>query len=181
MERRFRVRLDELLQDAEVPPTLLRGLIPRLESFLQPFVASLQREEQRGNAQHYVQGLLSNLDDKNAEAIAYLHDQERQPLHVVPVEVRDERDAVEGAVLRLGQAVEAEAGAEVEDDRAMARLLEHHARGVAAVALVLSTRTRGRTPDAEKGDVQRDAPSLTCDGQKSFITIGAERRRDEAV
>ena len=38
MERRFRVRLDELLDDAEVPPGLLRGVLPRLEAFLQPFV-----------------------------------------------------------------------------------------------------------------------------------------------
>src|SRR5947208_16418368 len=80
MERRFRVRLDELLDDAEVPPGLLRGVLPRLESFLEPFVASLSRAEQRSNAHHYVQGLLSDLDDKNAEAIAYLHDQERQAL-----------------------------------------------------------------------------------------------------
>src|SRR5947208_3050798 len=80
MERRFRVRLDELLDDAEVPPGLLRGVLPRLESFLEPFVALLSRAEQRHNAQHYIQGLLSDLDDKNAEAIAYLHDQERQAL-----------------------------------------------------------------------------------------------------
>jgi len=80
MERRFQARLDELLNDAEVSPGLLRGLTPRLERFLQPFVDSLQRGEQRGNAGYYVQGLISNLGDKTAEAIAYLHDQERQPL-----------------------------------------------------------------------------------------------------
>src|SRR6185437_652176 len=80
MERRFRVRLQELLDDAEVPPGLLRGLVPRLENFLRPFVATLQRDEQRRNAHCYLQGLLSNLGDKNVEAIAYLHDQERQAL-----------------------------------------------------------------------------------------------------
>jgi SRSO17 transposase len=80
MERRFRVRLDELLEDAQVPPGLLRGVLPRLEVFLEPFVASLTRQEQRRNAGHYVQGLLSDLGGKNAEAIAYLHDQERQAL-----------------------------------------------------------------------------------------------------
>ena len=36
MERRFRVRLAELLDDAHVPPTLLRGVLPRLQTFLQP-------------------------------------------------------------------------------------------------------------------------------------------------
>ena len=35
MERRFRVRLDELLIDAEVCSGLLRGVMPRLEEFLQ--------------------------------------------------------------------------------------------------------------------------------------------------
>src|SRR5207244_1909682 len=72
--------LDELLEDAEVPPGLLQGVLPRLETFLEPFVASLTRQEQRCNAHHYVQSLLSDLGEKNAEAIAYLHDQERQGL-----------------------------------------------------------------------------------------------------
>jgi SRSO17 transposase len=80
MEQRFRVRLVELRQDAEVGPGLLRGLVPRLDTFLEPFVASLQRSEQRANARTYVHGLLSDLHEKNAEAIAYLHDQERQAL-----------------------------------------------------------------------------------------------------
>jgi SRSO17 transposase len=80
MERRFRVRLDEMLRDAEVPPELLRGLAPRLEAFLRPFVGTLRRDEQRRNALCYVRGLLSDLPGKNAEAISYLHDQERQAL-----------------------------------------------------------------------------------------------------
>jgi SRSO17 transposase len=80
MEQRFRIRLTEMRQDAEVRPGLLRGLLPRLEAFLEPFVAPLQRSEQRRNARTYVHGLLSDLGEKNAEAIAYLHDQERQAL-----------------------------------------------------------------------------------------------------
>lgn len=74
MERRFRARLDEMLDDAEVRPGLLRGLLPRLEEFLRPFAGVLRSAEQRTNARHYVQGLLSQLGRKNAEAIAYLHD-----------------------------------------------------------------------------------------------------------
>src|SRR5215210_3772210 len=61
MERRYQARLDELLGDAEVRPGLLRGLLPRLETFLEPFVESLCCAEQRTNAQHYVSGLLSDL------------------------------------------------------------------------------------------------------------------------
>lgn len=80
MERRYRVRLDELLNDAEVRPSLLRGVLPRLDAFLQPFVAALSTPEQHTNARHYVEGLLSDLDSKDAESIAYLHDRERQGL-----------------------------------------------------------------------------------------------------
>jgi len=80
MERRFRVRLDELRTDAEVAPSLLRGVLPRLESFLQPFIGSLNSTEQRTNAKHDVAGLVSDLDSKDAESIAYLHDRERQGL-----------------------------------------------------------------------------------------------------
>ena len=78
MERRYQARLDELLDDAEVRPGLLRGLLPRLETFLEPFVRSLCCCEQRTNAQHYVSGLLSDLKSKDAESIAYLFDRERQ-------------------------------------------------------------------------------------------------------
>src|SRR5205823_1592629 len=80
MDQRFRVRLEQARHDAEVPPGLLHGLLPRLDTFLEPFVASLQSPQQRGHARDYVHGLLSDLGDKNAEAIAYLHDQERQGL-----------------------------------------------------------------------------------------------------
>jgi SRSO17 transposase len=80
MERRFRVRLAELLHDAEVPPGLVRGVLPRLEAFLQPFGDALHSAEQRTNARHYVQGLLSDLKRKDVESIAYLHDRDRQGL-----------------------------------------------------------------------------------------------------
>jgi hypothetical protein len=80
MERRFRVRLAELLDDAHVPPTLLRGVLPRLQTFLQPFLTALQTPQQQTNAHHYVQGLLSELGSKDVESIAYLHDRQRQGL-----------------------------------------------------------------------------------------------------
>jgi SRSO17 transposase len=80
MERRFQHRLDELRTDAVVPPGLLRDVLPRLQAFLQPFVAHLHSPERQTNARHYVQGLLSDLDGKDVESIAYLHDRERQGL-----------------------------------------------------------------------------------------------------
>ena len=80
MERRFQTRLNELLGDAELRPSLLKGVLPRLADFLKPFGASLLSAEQRTNAQHYVEGLLSDLKSKDAESIAYLHDRDRQGL-----------------------------------------------------------------------------------------------------
>jgi hypothetical protein len=78
MERRYQARLDDFLDDAEVRPGLLRGMLVRLETFLEPFVGSLGCCEQRTNAHHYVSGLLSDLKSKDAESIAYLHDRQRQ-------------------------------------------------------------------------------------------------------
>src|SRR4051812_34482841 len=80
MEPRYRERLDELIQDAEVPLGLLRDSLPRLVTFLEPFVVDLGSPEQKTNARQYVQGLLSDLPSKDAESISYLHDRERQGL-----------------------------------------------------------------------------------------------------
>jgi SRSO17 transposase len=80
MDRRFAARRERLLADAEVDPQILRGVLPRLEAFLDPFVVLLQRSEQGEHARSYVAGLLSELDYKNVESIAYLHDQAREPL-----------------------------------------------------------------------------------------------------
>jgi SRSO17 transposase len=55
-------------------------VLARLERFLDPFVELLQRSEQGGHARTYAAGLLSDLKYKNVESIAYLHDQEREPL-----------------------------------------------------------------------------------------------------
>jgi SRSO17 transposase len=80
MDRHFAARREQLLAGAEVDPRIPHGVLPRLERFLDPFVASLQRSEQGQHARTYVAGLLSQLEYKNVESIAYLHDQEREPL-----------------------------------------------------------------------------------------------------
>jgi len=77
MERRFKVRMEELLADCEVPVGMFQGMLPRLGKFVEPFLENLFRSEGREHAQTYVAGLLSNLKRKNSEAIAYRHDEER--------------------------------------------------------------------------------------------------------
>lgn len=80
MERRYRVRLQELLDDAVAEPGQFQGMLARLERFVEPFAALLVRSKQRTLAQQYVAGLASQVKRKNVESIAYCHDQDRQML-----------------------------------------------------------------------------------------------------
>jgi SRSO17 transposase len=78
MERRYEARLEEMLEDADVPPEIVEGMLARLETFVAPFAESLDEPAQRRHAFEYLTGLLSDLKRKTGEAIAYLHDQKRQ-------------------------------------------------------------------------------------------------------
>src|SRR5580698_6617179 len=78
MERRFEARLQEMLAQAEVPVDVVNGLIGRVTDFAEPYARSLSEPEQREHTVEYIEGLLSKLDHKTGEGIAYLHDQERQ-------------------------------------------------------------------------------------------------------
>jgi SRSO17 transposase len=80
MERRFEVRKAELLADCQVHPAVFEGMMDRLDQFAEPFAARLRRPEQREHAQSYLRGLLSDVERKNAETIAYRHDEDRQGL-----------------------------------------------------------------------------------------------------
>jgi SRSO17 transposase len=80
MERRYELRLDQMLAQAEVSPELMQDLLDRLDAFVEPFAASLDQLEQRRHSVEYMTGLLSKLPRKSGEAIAYLHDSQRQGL-----------------------------------------------------------------------------------------------------
>jgi SRSO17 transposase len=80
MERRFAVRYDEMMAEAEVKPEAVEGVLERLREFVRLFVASLEHPAQREHAEEYVAGLVSNIKRKNIESIAYLHEHDRQPL-----------------------------------------------------------------------------------------------------
>jgi SRSO17 transposase len=69
-----------MLAQAEVAPELIDGFLSRLETFVQPFSASLDEPEQQRHTSEYLIGLLSKLKHKTGEGIAYLLDQERQGL-----------------------------------------------------------------------------------------------------
>jgi len=75
MDRRYAVRFDELMAEAEVKPGVLAGVLGHLQAFVKPFAASLKHAAQQKHLEDYVASLVSNLKRKNVEAIAYLHEQ----------------------------------------------------------------------------------------------------------
>ena len=69
MQRRFAVRYEELLAEAEVKPEALEGVLERLDEFVQPFAASLKHPSQREHAGEYLAGLVSHVKRKNIEML----------------------------------------------------------------------------------------------------------------
>ena len=80
MDRRFDVRKQEILEQAQVKPQVANEILKRLKRFIEPFVARLKRPEPKEHTEIYIAGLLSDLERKNTESIAYRHDQDRQNL-----------------------------------------------------------------------------------------------------
>src|SRR5262245_39013571 len=80
MDRAFEVRYEELMGECQVPPDLFDGAGARLQQFVEPFARCLGTPLRGEWTQRYVAGLVSGLEYKNIESIAYLHDQDRQPL-----------------------------------------------------------------------------------------------------
>lgn len=71
MEARYARRKAELLQDCQVAPEIFDQVLPRLYRFLEPFVSSLSGQAAPQHANTYVSGLLSDVERKNVESIAY--------------------------------------------------------------------------------------------------------------
>ena len=76
----FEVRKRELIAECQVQPADFEGTMERLVEFAKPFLDWLWRQEQKEHGRKYLVGLLSSVERKNVESIAYLHDQERRRL-----------------------------------------------------------------------------------------------------
>ena len=92
MERRFKLRKRQLLEDAKLKSELSKGMLDRLEAFVEPFAASLGRREMRENAQQYVGGgfyqiwnerMLSRLPVAMIEIVALFSDSLGLPLGIL--------------------------------------------------------------------------------------------------
>lgn len=80
MERRFELRKEAMLAECEVAPQVFGGAVERLVEFVKPFAELLGQAAQRQHAADYLSGLVSDLERKNVESIAYRHDQDRRNL-----------------------------------------------------------------------------------------------------
>ena len=71
-------RREEVLRDCIVSPDVFTEMVDRLEECVVPYQHVLETEAGQRNVHLYLQGLLSHVDRKNAEAIAAFVDVERQ-------------------------------------------------------------------------------------------------------
>lgn len=80
MDAREGRRLEAMLVESQVEVELFEGVPERLEKFVEPFTRSLGQAKQRRRAAEFIAGLMSDIERKNAESIAYRHDQERKEM-----------------------------------------------------------------------------------------------------
>lgn len=122
MEDRFALRLREMMGEAELSLDSMTGMLGRLRDFVRPFAASLTEPEQQQHAQEYVGGLLSKLEHKTGEAIAYLHDQERQGIQKFIGHVPwDHQPLISVLAQQVGQAIGESDGVIVFDPSGFAK------------------------------------------------------------
>ena len=112
----YEKRKQELLDECKIAPQVFDQVMPRLERFMDPFVESFVRSEQVEHSKTFVQGLLSNLDHKNVESIAYRFGQERMPLQwFIGVSEWDHAPLRDELVRQVGQTLGDEDGVLVFD------------------------------------------------------------------
>lgn len=122
METEFAIRRQELLEECTVAPQIFDRVMPRLEQFMEPFVESLARRERIDHAMTFVQGLLSDLDHKNVESIAYRFGQDRMPLQwFIGVSDWDHKPLIDELVRQVGQDLGEKDGVIVFDPSAFAK------------------------------------------------------------
>ena len=80
MDARYTMHKHQLLDECQVAPEIFEQVIPRLYTFMAPFVKTFQGQVAEQHANTSVGGLVSNLARKNIAAMAYRFGQSRLPL-----------------------------------------------------------------------------------------------------
>jgi SRSO17 transposase len=119
MERRFALRKEAMLAECEVPPQVFRGVVDRLVDFVDPFSKLLSQPAQRRHTEDYLTGLVSDLERKNVESIAYRHDQDRRNLqHFIGCAEWDHAPLMQELARQVGQELGEDDGVLVFDPSA---------------------------------------------------------------
>jgi SRSO17 transposase len=80
MEARYAFRKSQWLDECQIAPEMFEQVIPRLYSFMKPFVKTFQGQTADQHAKTSVCGLLSDVERQNIESIASRFGQSRLPL-----------------------------------------------------------------------------------------------------
>ena len=119
MERRFALRKEAMLADCEVPPQVFCGVVDRLVDFVDPFSKLLSQPAQRRHTEDYLTGLVSDLERKNVESIAYRHDQDRRNVqHFIGCAERDHAPLMQELARQVGKELGEDDGVLVFDPSA---------------------------------------------------------------
>src|SRR2546425_10806177 len=79
MEAEYATRKQQLLEECHVSPHIFDQVLPRLETFMAPFVAPFCRQEPSAHAQTSRRGLLADVARKNVASTAYRFSHDRLP------------------------------------------------------------------------------------------------------
>lgn len=108
-----------MLAECEVAPQVFQGAVERLAMFVKPFAELLGQPAQKQHAADYLSGLLSDLERKNVESIAYRHDQDRRNLqHFIGCAVWDHQPLMTELARQVGRELGEEDGVIVFDPSA---------------------------------------------------------------
>ncbi len=80
MDARYAIRKSQLLDECQVAPAMFEQVIPRLYTFMEPFVPIFQGQAAEQHAKTSICGLLSDVERTNIASIASRFGQSRRPL-----------------------------------------------------------------------------------------------------
>ena len=121
MEGRFEARCGELLDQACVKVEDWQEVLAQLKAFAKPFSETLVESAQRRHLVEYIAGLLSTLERKTSEGIAYLYGQDRKQLQQFIGESPWEYAPLIREIIRVGERIFEPDGVIIFDPSAFAK------------------------------------------------------------
>jgi len=116
MVARYVIPKESLLEGCLLTPDDYANILERFESFCTPFIRHIKPVSRQKKIKDYMKGLMSDVERKNVESIAYYHGADRQQLQrfIGQVEWDDEK-ILDKLVLRVGREIGTQNGILVLD------------------------------------------------------------------